>query len=435
MIPFNGRRISQVNNPYDRRNYLPNINRFSYQGEEQAQQDQRLPVTQPGAGDRFGQDVKLPTYQMPRNAPPPDFMGDFTKANANRPNRLAYQQAVQEGSPEIPHSKMQRLGAALAGAGVSWGTGDMRQGQALAESIFDKPQARADYEYERKVKNLASLAQFEDSDKANEIRALEQRQQDYWKKLEAERAERGEDRADKDQVRAERFTDIQIKNIESEIKNRGWDIVEGEDGWTYRVDRETQTKVPIIKTSASRDEKFSELQRELQEKDKWEARGDYRRIAGQKEVARIGADSRESIAAANNEARLAAIRARNEATIAKAAASVKPGDVNGGVWSEVAEAWSADPELKGYAMDDLLESIKTGAGPDIITAKKDVPYKESYGGYMKEGDDAKTIAAKNKLRQLLAKAYAKRGVQVPNAPAAPAGSGKGGNDKDPLGIR
>jgi hypothetical protein len=431
MIPFNGRRISQVNNPYDRRNYLPNLDRFRYQGEEQAQQDQRLPISQPGANERFGQNVQLPTYQMPRNAPPPDFMGDFTKANANRPNRLAYQQAVQEGSPEIPKSRMQRLGAALAGAGVSWGTGDMRQGQALAESIFDKPQARADYEYERKVKNLASLAQFEDSDKANEIRALEQRQQDYWKKLEAERAERGEDRADLDQKRAERFTDIQIKNIESEMENRGWHITEGDDGWTYRVNNDG-VRIPLIKSSASRDEKFAELQRELGERDKWEAKGDYRRIEGQKEVAKIGTESRERTNAADNEARLAAIRARNEATMARTAASLKPGDVNGGVWTEVAEAWSADPELKGYAMDDLLESIKTGSGPDIITAKKDVPYKESYGGYVKEGDDAKTIAAKNKLRQLLAKAYAKRGVQVPNTPAAPAGKG---GDKDPLGIR
>jgi hypothetical protein len=402
MIPFNRRGISQVNQAYDSRRYLPNLinNRLAYQEEQPPQ----IPVNQPNSDERFGQNVKLPEYKMPRYAPPPDFGSEYDKINTKSANRLAYEQAIQEGAPEIPKSKWQRLGAALAGAGVSWGTKDPQQGLALTRSIFEVPQQRSDAEFERKTQGLGRLAQMDESDTDRQIRALEEKRRDWYNQQDLTLKR-------EDSERATKLSEVQLKNIEDEMERRDlYRYTDPVTGVTYQKNLKTQKVTEVAKEQLSQAEKleFDKKSAGAKQEGEWPWREKEIKAQSQARMNESAqeAKARESLQAAKDKAAGDRMATRLE----KAAASMKPGDKNAQANLEVAAAMRADPSLN-------LPGIVTFDEMGVVRVADD----------NKWTDSKEELAAKAVLRQIVAKAVGK---------AAGGATDKGGTkDNDPLGIR
>src|SRR6187401_709841 len=66
--------------------------------------------------------IQIPTAQ-PGNQPPQDidFVKEYAKLNQMRPNRLAYQEELQQGPEQIQRGKWAKLGAMLAAGGSALG--------------------------------------------------------------------------------------------------------------------------------------------------------------------------------------------------------------------------------------------------------------------------------------------------------------------------
>jgi len=183
--------------------------------------------------------TSIPQAPISRKAPtpkPPDI--DYPSAYAkiidkqNRPNRLEYERMVKEGAPQIPQSRWARLGAALAGGGVTWATGDSARGYQLGMSALEGPQKRSDEAYDRKLKGFGELAQSEERDISEQIKALEFQQRNYLD-------QRADARADNADRRADIMTDAQLEDLAiGRLK-----AVERTNGHTYLYDPKSKEYV------------------------------------------------------------------------------------------------------------------------------------------------------------------------------------------------
>lgn len=238
---------------------------------------------------RFGFDTPLPTE--PVNQPPPDFATEYGRINSARPNRLAYQQAVEQGSPEIKRGKWAKLGALItAGAAGAANPRDPGGAYNLAMSAYEEPQRRADEDYNKRLTGLGNLAQFEESDKANEIRALEARQSDYYRSEENKRQNAAEVRAKANEARQEKLTDEQIANYRADNERQNWLPIEDKtDGNTYLYNRVTKEKRLVAKTDLTTAEQLNQyrdrLAAEYKIKEPYEIQKDLRERKTRMDVA------------------------------------------------------------------------------------------------------------------------------------------------------
>lgn len=225
-----------------------------------------LPVNQrqPIRLNRFGQGITLPTfpeipeqYQIPGRDKPIDFTGELNKIYADRPQRLAYKQAVEEGTPEINRSGWARLGAVLAGGAEGWASGSPSRGFNLAQSSYYAPQERAEREYDKRIKNLGSLVDLEESDVSGKVRALEVKNKEFYDMRAEARAQEEANRAGRQEKRQGQLTDIQIENIIDEMEQRGSkEFTDPNTGVTVKKDRYGRIIVDYGKTELSVDEKI-----------------------------------------------------------------------------------------------------------------------------------------------------------------------------------
>jgi len=173
--------------------------------------------------------------QQQTTTPEYDFMGEYNKVAGNRPNRLAYQKAIEEGSPVVNRGKWAKFGAAFtAGASALGGAPADRAAKFGLDSYY-APQGRSDERFDKKVKGLGQLATMEDSDVSEKIKALETQRSDWYKGQENTRQNTTTDIAKAANERAERQLKIeeaagnlgidlskaQLKKIEYELSHLG----------------------------------------------------------------------------------------------------------------------------------------------------------------------------------------------------------------------
>lgn len=380
-----------------------------------------LPQMQgPGPKDLFGARVN-PNQPLPVPVQEPekpfDFADEYDKISSNRPNRLAYQKAVEEGAPQIERSKWAKLGAMLAAGGAGLGGTRAPEAAQFGISSYYQPQSRSDEQYERKIKGLEKLSSFEDSDVQERIRMLENQRSDWFKTREDFRQQEELGLRRTDAERQGRLTNVQIANIESEMKNRGWSTVEGEDGWTYRVNEATGERTRLIKSGATREEEFAELEKELKLKAGYDADSDARRARSAAEVARIGATSREGIAAENRKARIEEAKIRNQA----AGAGLFGDKQLQQAWADLSQKVSTDPTLEDVDLADYVTPLDKG-GVKALQVKP-------YDGWTTESEKSKKIRAA--LRAII-------GTSLSNSVAGNTSAGRPNlatGKSDPLGIR
>jgi hypothetical protein len=264
--------------------FIPQPNRF-------------IPPSLPVGGQidpsRFGYNVNIP--QPPTSQQPSiNFADAYSRINANRPNRLAYQQAIEGGTPQIERSKWAKLGAMLtAGAAGAANPRDPGGSYNLAMSSYFAPQERANVEYEKKLRGLGQLAQFEESDKASEIQALESQQADWYRKREDERQTRASELTGIEATRRGRESEEEAAARRRAEERANWlDITDPTDGNTYLVNRNTQERRLIGKTVLTSQEKINEakdkLAAELKIKEPFEIAADTRATNRALAVAREG---------------------------------------------------------------------------------------------------------------------------------------------------
>lgn len=326
-IPYQSRPMNPLSYGYGQQNQLP-INQ-----------------AQPSPYDiyKYGQGIQLPTApsvqspQPPQDVPP-DFVDQYRQLTSKRPNRLAYQQAIEGGPPQIERSKWARLGATLAGGLQGFATGDPASGFNLAQSSYYAPQQRSDINYREKVKGLGSLAEFEESDISNEIKALEMKQSDWYKQRENRRQDEATALAARQETRAEKLTDIQIQNIKSEMDERGTDKWTNPlTGITYKRSKNgTVTQIGQEELTPEQKIKFGaqEVTAKKGAEEPFAISASERARKQAVEVANIGYD--KSIDTANIRAK--ADSDKTAARLRADAAKRKPGDIYGMVQLEMAEA-------------------------------------------------------------------------------------------------
>jgi hypothetical protein len=301
---------------------------------------------------RFGQNITLPNQVQPQEQPP-DFMGEYSKLNANRPNRLAYQQAVEQGSPEIQRGKWAKLGAMLAsGAAGLANPNDPGGAYALGRSAYMEPQMRADEEYKKKLQGLGNLAQFEESDKANEIKALEMKYNDFYRRREDLRQEAETKRQSEAETRAGKLTDAQIKNLQEDNERQKWLVSEDKaDGYTYLIHRDTGEKRRVAKTALTTQEQINaardKVTAESAAKEPYDIRADAR------DTARALAVAKETTSRATTiqDMKTKADAAKSAARLREKATSMKPDDVMKNIYLDMAvaiEKGELPPEAPGY---------------------------------------------------------------------------------------
>ena len=298
------------------------------------------------------------------NIPPPgptnpgvdpfNFLKKYEELNANRPNRLAYQQAIEQGAPEIERSKWARLGAMLAAGGSALGGTRAPEAANFGISAYFQPQMRSDEKYKERVHGLGQLANMEESDLANKMKALEAERSEFWKGREDTRAERQEGRADTKlgyegqttaaQIRASdanvRQSDAQVAHINKQIEDSNWVLqVNKNDGFSYLINKnDPSIQRKLTQTELTPEQEVKKIISEEEGREK--ARLPWRETEALKdiEIANIGADASMDRTQANIDARkqLAVSRLR------EAAGKLKPGDVAGNIYLSIANGIAND---------------------------------------------------------------------------------------------
>jgi len=301
----------------------------------------------------FGQTQQQPFQAQPQQPPPipgvnpqqgqqpVDFAAEYAKLNSNRPNRLAYQQSIEQGEPQIQRGKWAKLGAMLAAAGGSV-TGGAQAGANLGLSSYYEPQRRATELHDKKQRGLGNLANMEEQDIANQIKALEAKQQDYYRNREDVRQQTELERQGTEST-------ARLANIQDEMNRR--DLVVYTDpktGMTYRKNLKDQSVTEVGKGGLSTEEQVELAKQKADAEEKAKLPGIRERIAGDKAVADIG--YRRGVDTANINANKARELAANKArTSAKA---MRPGDVYGNVLLDFAEeVGKEDSQLEPRMLD------------------------------------------------------------------------------------
>jgi len=155
-------------------------------------------IGQPQTVNNFGFDMPMGTQKptplsfQPPPVPPPstapqvaspqdDFVAKYNAAIGNRPNRLAYQSAVEAGQPEIERGKWAKLGAIIAAGATGFGQNDASAGYNLGMSAYNEPQRKSNEKWKQKMEGLGNLATMEDTDVSARTRALElENQNKQW---------------------------------------------------------------------------------------------------------------------------------------------------------------------------------------------------------------------------------------------------------------
>jgi len=336
---------------YTRRNYTP----FQYTPQSYQPAQDQLPYGQNFQPFDYEQMFK-PEPPPPTPAPQPDFVKQYEDITRNRPNRLAYQEAVTKGPETIERSKWAKLAAALAAGGTYLGTGDPVAGARLGTSVYQAPNVRAQERHAERVRGLGNLAQFEDSDIANKVRALEMQRGEFWKGKEDARQD--------EQLRLQRqTTEAQLQNWKEDNERQNWVTrTDPNTGIAMHHNVKTGVERPIGKVALTSQEALEkEIQKVIQTEiakspfeQATEARQNAQRMreigaqgANSLAVAREGTQSREKIASD----KLAADKDKVANKLRTDAAKRKPGDIYGMTQIDLAEAVTAGllpPEAANY---------------------------------------------------------------------------------------
>jgi transcriptional regulator with XRE-family HTH domain len=322
---------------------------------QQQQPQPRIPFQPPQLPQGL---LNTQQQQLPPEQPQVDFAKEYGKIQSNRPNRLAYQRAVEQGAPQIERGKWAKLGAAIAAGGAALGGTRAPDAANLGISAYMQPQERADINYDKRIKGLSQLAGIEQEDVAAAIKALEMQQSDYYKRREDIRQQQQEERAGK-------LTAAQIENIRDEMNLRGTDTWEDEKtGISYKRDRKG-TITTIGKTGLTTEEKAAAkgLETKATEKELEPGRRarDIADLTQAERVANIAAGSREKVAQENNQARI-------DITVAKLRESAQradPSKVAGTIMNDLADEIAAQrlpPEAAGYLKFDENGTPTADAG-------------------------------------------------------------------------
>lgn len=372
-----------------------------------------LPVSSQNPRDltKFGQNIKLP--QAPENPAdkPMDFGAEYEKIRGNTPRRLAYQELIEQGAPRIERSKWARLAAALGAGAIATSpeAGSAQMGYNMGRTALEAPQVKATAEYERRKKGYSDLADFEERDKANELKALEVRYNDQYKQSAEKRAisqEQREQTESADRLETSRDARSRANFISYEDKD---------DGNTYLVKRDgSGEKIKIGKTGQTTEERVAEAKLEEQAKEdiRWTNRKKELDIQGdtQRAVARIGADSRENVAETNKAAKIAAAQERNQSVLK----ALPPGQQITQVWADVTNMLASDPALKDIALDDYVETVDIGGGNKMIKVKPPRSGIMGYGG----GDSPADAGIKQRINQYITQSMTRSQTPGANTNAA-----------------
>jgi len=223
------------------------------------------------------------------NKNPYDLAKEYEKINSNRPNRMAYQQAVNEGSPKIERGNWAKLGAILAASAEGLSTKSATAGYNLGMSAYERPQMRADDEYEKKIRGLGNMANMEEADINRQMQQLEKKHGEFYLNKAEGRAERGENRADK-------LTDAQIHNMALD----NIITIKEDDGNTYAYDKGTKAKWKIGKTDLTSKEQedaaISTFARQEKIRGYYEHQANVTRGEYALEGTRLGVEGRNEVA-------------------------------------------------------------------------------------------------------------------------------------------
>ena len=411
----------------------------------QARNPFAIPRNNPFQYDPFGDDLSNPyAPKQPDNpaaqwfpkqkgdpsaAPPSDpsvdYVNEYNKLLGNRPNRLAYQQAVEAGQPQINRGKWAKLGAIIAGGATGFGQQNASAGAQLGISAYEEPQRRSDEKWKEKMSGLGSLATMEDQDVKNKMAALEAQRKDWFdtkdlgikqSQLDIQRA--AEDRATKTAQSESKMRDAQITNmaIDNMIP------IKHADGTTWLYDKGTGKETFVARTEDTDEDALTKARNlfSMQE----EIRGHYEKLHDQRmagsamDVAREGTDRAVKTANINADAKVDAVKARNEAV----GKSLTPGQKAAQQYNDLSIAWNSDPDLRGLSIKDFVDITKGPGGGQIITPK---PSWEIAGYDFGLGDSKKETEIKNKISAIVVKSLSGGGSPAPNT-VVPNTAGKGG---------
>ena len=331
---------------------------------------------------------------QPEEDKPPDFMAEYQKLMGNRPNRLAYQEAIEQGPPQIKRGIGARIGSMIAAGGAALGGESASDAANLGISTYQMPQMRSDEYYKERVKNLAAGAGMEQQDVADQIKALEMRQSDYWKS--------------KDYGLRKSETQAQIDNIHSEMNKRDT------DEWTdpstgIKWQRDSKGNLSQIgKVALTPQEKADEegkvasaqaqgrlpAERELEGmRTKSAADIEAMRAKSAKEIADANIAGRADVADKAAKAKVEAVKAKNRDIGNKA---FKPGDVTKQLWNDLTDEFANNPDLAGEDFHDYVDVAAGPGGNSVITTKP-----ERSIGPVTIGDNARTAGIKAIIRKTI----------------------------------
>jgi len=380
--------------PYIRRNYTP----FQYTPQSYQPVTQQLP---------YGQEQEPFDYEkMLRPQPPPptqaekppiDFMKQYEEINRNRPNRLAYQEAVQKGPEVIERGKWAKLAAALAAGGTYLGTGDPVAGAKLGSSVYQAPQEKAKERYRERMVGLGNMAQFEESDVAAKIKALEMQQSDWYKQREDARQQRASTLQETQEERAGKLTELQMKHIVQQMdleKTDTW--TEPKTGITYKRDSKGNVRA-VGQTALTPEERAAGLGADEKARrtaaEPFEVADDARQAASSYRNTMAGVEGRKEVATINQQGAAERAAKRLEAQ----AKTLKPGDKNGQALLEIAAFVRSNPAYADMIVIDSM-GLPQAVGNSLI-------------------DTDATREAKEQLRTAVEAAYKKAAGGPPSAPS------------------
>jgi hypothetical protein len=359
----------------------------------------------------FPQQVGNPNA-IPPKPPERNFVDEYNKAIGNRPNRLAYQQAVQEGSPVIERGKWAKLGAAIAAGGSALGGTPAAQAAQFGLSSYYAPQMRSDERYNEKVKGLGNLAQFEDQDIQDKIKSLEFERGEHWKGAENDRQNAELILRQNEAVERAGLTKLQMEGLAYDLQHKGEYTVEDKNtgmSTTYDAKGNVLRSFKLGRTPA---EHAADL--EAEEAAKVKAQLPNRQ--SNERIAQLGVDKSNYAANKKYEGVVEAAKAKRDA-IGK---SLTPGQQAQKVWNDLSQKFNSDPELMGLNMLDFVDITAGPNGSQMIAPKP--PYQIAG---LELGDSETDKRVKAKISSIIAASLASggRGVAQPNTPGA-AGAGK-----------
>jgi hypothetical protein len=385
--------------------------------------DPRMNQSQPMAQQNpFGVNTPLPAplpvtqggsfSARPPEPQAPDYVKNYNEVLGNRPAKLAYQQAVDEGAPQINRSKWARLAMALAAGGVTAGTGDPVAGYNLGRSALEAPQIKANQRYKEKMEGLGNLANMEESDVNARLKSLEAQRSDYFKTREDTRQqeELGIRRAGEERAKGEAASQAKLRD--AQVTNMALDNmipIKETDGNTYLYDKGTKTKTLVGKTDDTDEEAFNKAKKTFSMQEG--VRGYYDRLHDERQAAssmattKANVEGRADVAMKNNDAKRDVAVAR----LRERAAGLKPDDVSKNISLDLADA---------IAKEELP--------PDAV-------------GYLQFEDNGTPVAKKpwfgdDKL-ELAVRDFIGRSITKSRTPATGVVGGRGGNPPvDPAGL-